>query len=71
MNKNLLYIICTAMVVALAGQSRAGRLPAWSHTEADDSTAAGKSPVASIVDAVIWVVGDEAIRQSDGEGARS
>ena len=70
MNKNLLYIICTAMVVALAGQSRAGRLPAWSHTEADDSTAAGKPHVASIVDEVIWVVGDEAILKSDVEAMR-
>ena len=70
MNKNLLYIICTAMVVALAGQSRAGRLPAWSHAEADDSTAAGNPHVASIVDEVIWVVGDEAILKSDVEAMR-
>ena len=52
------------------GQSRAGRLPAWSHTEADDSTAAGKPHVASIVDEVIWVVGDEAILKSDVEAMR-
>ena len=70
MNKNLLYIISTALVVALAGQSRAGRLPAWSHAEADDSTAAKKPHVASIVDEVIWVVGDEAILKSDVEAMR-
>ena len=70
MNKNLLYIIFTALVVALAGQSRAGRLPAWSHAEADDSTAAKKPHVASIVDEVIWVVGDEAILKSDVEAMR-
>ena len=70
MNKNLLYIISTALVVALAGQSRAGRLPAWSHAEADDSTAAKNPHVASIVDEVIWVVGDEAILKSDVEAMR-
>jgi len=74
MNKNLLYTISTALVVGVAGSINAGRLPGWSHSAANDSTvAAAPSPganPASVVDEVIWVVGDEPILKSDVEAMR-